>query len=177
MKRPLSFFLALSSLLASAPAFSDDIYKGLDEHGRTVYSNNPRSLRNPQKLNLEAPPTISGSPSPSGPADAPGDAPSRSEAPAVNRERSSEGPAESPAPSSSDEVAQRQAIERAQAELAAAQRAKAEGGEPQEGERLGSVAPGAARSRLAPSYFERQERLDREVQEAQDRLNELLRTR
>ena len=63
----------------------------------------------------------------------------------------------------------------AQAALQRADEARQSGVEPLPGERLGTVSPsGERRSRLSDEYWERQRRLERELEQARARLDEAL---
>lgn len=63
----------------------------------------------------------------------------------------------------------------AQAALQRAEEASQSGVEPLPGERLGTVSPsGERRSRLSDAYWERQRRLDKDVEEARQRRDEAL---
>lgn len=63
----------------------------------------------------------------------------------------------------------------AQAALQRAEEAKQSGVEPLPGERLGTVSPsGERRSRLSDEYWQRQQLLEKDVEEARTRLDEAL---
>ena len=134
--------LFLLSLLACGHACAQDsIYRGVDAHGRVVYSDSSQGVKNAKKIEL-APAPISTAP-------AVGSAPAPTPA--------------APAAPTPKPDARRQMIWEAERALRDAQRQKEQGEEPEAGERLGT-ASGA--SRLAPGYFERQARLAKAVDDA-----------
>lgn len=137
--------IAVFSLAFFSSAMAQEaIYRGVDAKGNTVYTNSPKGLQNARKIDV-APPVLIGTVPPSPQAAVP-------KPPAV---RAASAPASAPASA--------ERAEQAQSKLKAAQRAAESGQEPLLGERLGTAGGGA---RLAPVYFERQERLANELAQA-----------
>lgn len=138
--------LALLALLCGAGQ-AQQIYKGLDEHGRVAYSDSPSGLRGAQKV--ERPSAGSG----------------QAPAPALAESRAVE-PASAAPPSTQDLRAK---IIEAEELLAAAIAAQKNGSEPREGERQGSATRA---SRLSGAYFARQEELAKDVERAKALVDE-----
>lgn len=151
MTLALAARLGLPALLLAlcAPALAQEtgvIYRGVDAQGKTVFSHNPKDMRNPKKVEL-SPPILSGvdaypvSAAPLG-------------APAAAK------PSEPPASAGAPALTRSEALER----LNAAKKALAEGAEPRPGERTGTANGG---TRLNPSYESRQRELSGALSAAQ----------
>lgn len=143
-----SLLLAASSPMALAQD-SGAIYRGVDAQGKTVFSNNPKDMRNPKKIQVSAPMVSGVEPYPVAP-------PTSSPAPAPAPGQSAPEPASSARSAATDAEEQplspTQAIDR----LEAAKAAQIAGLEPLPGERTGTANGG---TRLNPSYEIRQREL------------------
>jgi hypothetical protein len=169
--------LLLVPLLALAvPAAAQTIYKYERPDGTFLYSDKPVKgaklverftvAQAPRQQTPPAQPQAGQPPRPSAP---PARGEPRSEVPSENPPNMPQNPAPPPAQS------QTSALDAANAEVIAAQKALddakarlAQGGEPQPGERSGNA--GGKSSRLNDDYFARQQQLEAEVKEANQRL-------
>ena len=140
MKHAILRIAVLSLAFPLSAMAQEAIYRGVDAQGNTVYTNSPKGLQNARKIDV-APPVLIGTVPPSPLVAA-------SKLPTVQAASASASP---------------ERVEQAQSKLKAAQRAAESGQEPLLGERLGTAGGGA---RLAPVYFERQERLANELAQA-----------
>lgn len=144
--------LLLSLVLSSFSAFAGDaIYKGIDSKGNIIYTNNPKLIKNPKRIDVP-PPAMEGIETYVSP-------------PASEASKTPVDPS----------ISRREEIRKATERLEAAKAAAAAGEEPQDGERVGVASKEGEpkRSRLRDEYFQRQESLKKEVEAAQKSLDDL----
>ena len=147
--------LILFALFASSAYAQDIIYRGTDANGTVVYSNSSKGLKAAKKIIIDEP-VISGSNYGSLSVDPlplpPSLPPSSSGSPKTESNSSGTTPA---------------SAYEAEQQYKAAQFAAESGKEPLAGERLGTAG---GSTRLAPSYFERQDKLARAVTASREAL-------
>lgn len=172
--RQFALISALAALAGSASAFqlatdAAVIYKGVDAHGKTIFSNNPKEMRNPVKVQLSAPSIVGANPYQSYPS-ANGNAANAATAVNASAPRAASSYAIPNSGSAGAAILAPSPAE-ASASLEAARKAQADGVEPLPGERQGTAGGGA---RLTPAYEERQRQLAAKTLEAQKALDQAL---
>ena len=153
--RPAAYLALLVGACVSASGIAETLYKSTDSSGRVIYSDQPA----PGAVKIERVLVEPLDPENAARIDAEREKLRQQAEEFQQRERQRE-----------------RARDQAHAEMIAAldalkeaQQRREAGVEPLPGERLGDVGGG---TRLAPSYFERQQALDREVRAAQQRLEQ-----